>query len=316
MSQIVPQSVVFLQDESYYHTLLDLFLATAKFNCNSYFELRVQNSVLRHKLSDTERPGTSFAFKPTFTRLPPQQPARHTAPTATAAGQQTPPKRPNKRRCAAVISPSGQSQPLHNESSNVRSTTVMSVPRTAHINNELAGDPPEVVRQHDNVQRNLEVSESAGDPPEVVRQYDNVQHNLEVSDLSIDYPNDDDNVANLTYVSDYTTPNRFSILSGYEDGDDPTPRLEDTSANKSRISVPPCELSHKCFTCRQECESDCDITFTPGPMYMRCIICRKQFTNHESVEKENPFPSIYQKRCSPHNFVEPCYSCGPDAKYF
>ena len=170
----------------------------------------------------------------------------------------------------------------------------MSVPRTAHINNELAGDPPEVVRQ-----------------------YDNVQHNLEVSDLSIDYPNDDDNVANLTYVSDYTTPNRFSILSGYEDGDDPTPRLEDTSAKKTRISVPPpCELSHKCFTCRHECNSDCDITFTPGPMYMRCIICRKQFTNHESVEKENPFPSIYRKRCSPHNFVEPCYSCGPDAKYF
>ena len=51
--------------------MLDLFLLNARVNHNSFFELRVQKSILRHKVSDTERPGTEFSLGPVFPFPPP-----------------------------------------------------------------------------------------------------------------------------------------------------------------------------------------------------------------------------------------------------
>ena len=85
------QSVIFLHSDDYYHKMLDLFLLNARVNHNSFFELRVQKSILRHKVSDTERPGTEFSLGPVFPFPPPMlRPTTVVEDPATATTTGTP----------------------------------------------------------------------------------------------------------------------------------------------------------------------------------------------------------------------------------
>ena len=127
----------------------------------------------------------------------------------------------------------------------------------------------------------------APDTPEVLRSDDFEYDSNEISLFSQD---DDSEGAEYTqYICDFESPNRFSILSDI-DNDVDKQATGATSTSKPdggniEISCLPCNDRHKCFECLYDCDV-CQLSCTPGPMFLKCFICRKKFSNQEFTKKD------------------------------
>ena len=120
-----------------------------------------------------------------------------------------------------------------------------------------------------------------------------------ISDISLDNTSDCDELEYTHYSCDFETPNRFSVLGDViEDeisvtSDDrfksavPSSAIKSVASNYNKVSCQPCERSHKCFNCSDSCQDDCEFAICPGPMTMKCYVCKKKFTNQDFTKLYN-----------------------------
>ena len=112
----------FLMPKDFYRSLLDSFFLAASLNCNAYLEFRVQQGIVRAKLSDTVKPGNGLMPLPNLSRPPPPN-FRHQVNSRRA-------KEPLRKRLhAEIATPSPQKPSPKSENKHLRSEslTTMSI---------------------------------------------------------------------------------------------------------------------------------------------------------------------------------------------
>ena len=268
-----------------YQSLFDAFFAAASVNCNAFLEFCCQNNEIRAKWSDTNKPySAADANKPisnTSTPVPDvSKPPPSFAPIVINGKRKNADQPRVKKRRHAVISPSS---PLK------------------LLDNDAAPETNEHDANHDEVSSDIG-GQSAPDPPEIVREQDQICINAEktiISDISLDNTSDCDELEYTHYSCDFETPNRFSVLGDViEDeisvtSDDrfksavPSSAIKSVASNYNKVSCQPCERSHKCFNCSDSCQDDCEFAICPGPMTMKCYVCKKKFTNQDFIKLYN-----------------------------
>ena len=235
-------SVTIPESKEFYHNLLDAFLSSAKYSHDSYFELRIQKGAVRFKLSTTEKPW-NVTVAPSFNKPVPRfrapPPTLSTPPQGRVGSVNGPNQQPSsiqqprKRRHGAVMTPSPSTQKASENASLMPATP-------------------------------------ANDPPEVLRQQQHEHHVLEISDIPLA-----DNISepNMTYTSEYETPNPFSVLSCNDD-DDPTPDLAKTMIDIIEKKNPTDDSGHRydvglcegCYSGTNKCKCKYEII---------CCYCHK-----------------------------------------
>ena len=253
-------SVTINESKKFYHNLLDGFLTSVKGNRDSFLELRVQDGILRYKISTTQKPWSTYAGPsslrsprlnrpPSFNRPPP--PILNLESDVSAKDTNLPDKvthrRQNKRPCHAILTPSPTSKPSTNQASS---------------------DTPKA-------RPDLSLTD---DQPEILRQEEQTFHNLEVSDLSYDDAEDDDNPL---HTSPFETPNPFSVLSLNESSmtqTDSSPKVssdDSTSLEDScgqQCGLVRCRVTKKCLDhCTPECLSHYFAIMLPDGSYRKKV---------------------------------------------
>ena len=116
--------------------------------------------------------------------------------------------------------------------------------------------------------------------------------NAIISDFSVDNASDcDDELEYTQYSCYFVTPNRFSVLNSVIDDEislssNTASGAVKTAAGKhNNDSCSPCERSHKCFNCTDKCQDSCELVSGPGPMMMKCYVCRKKFSNQDFMKQ-------------------------------
>ena len=185
--------VIFEHDSAFYHQLLDMYLATAKNNPDSFLEFRIQANILCTKFTTTAWPNNNGfeRNKPSFCNIQP-----YNGPNTY---RQQPP--PSKRRHAAIISPAPQqpSTAVHNSQ---KPTNSMPLNNNASVTDQVPHSP-------------------TPNTPEIVRGSNEYFYSDHLS------------VEGNEICSDFTTPNRFECLAKLTDSDqlhDDTISLENIDA--------------------------------------------------------------------------------------
>ena len=221
------QSVNIPERKQTYHEILDIFLSSVKNNPDAFLELRVQNNILRYKLSTTQKPWSSSSSSnvnwpgPCLSVPPPTHPP--SSNVVTASSKEQPIRQLRKKRKAVISTPSPKSDRVGDDD--------------ASANDGLA----------------LSTSPISDAPHEILRQQGQVHFDLQVSNLSIQDNNDteadltsldDDNTeAVQTFVSPFATHNRFNVLHLDVCSDDmamPSDAVADTTKEFKRQSVVTC----------------------------------------------------------------------------
>ena len=154
----------FLMPKDFYRSLLDSFFLAASVNCNAYLEFRVQQGIVRAKLSDTVKPGNGLMPLPNLSRPPPPN-FRHQVNSRRA-------KEPLRKRLHAEIATPSPQKPSPSVGK-----------QTSHVG--ISDNNVYFTRPDDDV--SLDVHDNqAPDPPEIVRQDDYEPDHAEISVLSHD----------------------------------------------------------------------------------------------------------------------------------
>ena len=136
-----PQSVLIYESNEFYHNLLSNFLTTARYNKNSYFELRIQHNVLQYKLSTTLKPYNGTIPPPNFSRLPPP------APPQGRNGRMKGSDPPQKKRLYAAIQTPSPTKSLHRAATVNSLDVAKSNEVSSNMHDQSIADPPEIVRE-------------------------------------------------------------------------------------------------------------------------------------------------------------------------
>ena len=264
-----------------YQSLFDAFFAAASVNCNAFLEFRCQNNEIRAKWSDTNKPySAADANKPSSNMSTPAPDVSRPPPSFAPFvinGQRINADQPRvKKRRHAVISTSTPPKTL--------ATDKPSDDKAAPDTNDHVANLDEV--------RSDTSDHLPPDPPEIVRDEDQKCINADnaiLSDISLDNASDCDELEYTRYSCDFVTPNRFSVLDNViEDEMSVIPeRVKSAASFYNRASCQPCERSHKCFNCSDACQNDCEFAICPGPMTMKCYVCKKKFTNQDFIKLYN-----------------------------
>ena len=227
------QSVNIPERKQTYHEILDIFLASVKNNPDAFLELRVQNNILRYKLSTTQKPWSSSSSSnvnwpgPCLSVPPPTHPTPSSVVPASSKDQ---PIRQLRKKRKAVASTSSPTSDRVGEDD-------------TSANDALA----------------LPTSPITDAPPEILRQQGQVHFDLQVSNFSIH--DDDDTEANLTslgndnteavqtYESPFATYNKFNTLHLLD-------VCADDMAAPGDVSDTPKQLRGQCVVTCRKCVSE------------------------------------------------------------
>ena len=253
-----------LMPKHIYQSLFDAFFVSASVNCNAFLEFRVQCNEVRVKWSDTQKPyNAAYPNRPSSTvvaqatdisRPPPSFLQHVNNGQKESSGQLR-----KKRRHAATLSPTDSAI-----------KRVVSDDKTAPVDGPISdvGYQPPL------------------DSPETVRE-DRVQifpnETVEISALSLDDDSDNEDDPEYTeYSCDFASKNLYNVLNSINEDEMfvtssvTKDSMTKTATDNFMISCPPCEQSHKCYSCFDECEQGCDLNLAPGPITMNCHICKKK----------------------------------------
>ena len=320
------QATTFILKPDFYHSLLDSFLESARVNPDSFFELRIQSGILRHKFTTTERPDgirsrnqhDQMAFfrntappamqqqnpRASFYNLPAaHRSAQPLVQRISAANNRTRLRTPAAKRLhATILSPEAdKSNKSNTNTGNITSPTI--VTDDATVQTSPTPNPPLM------------------STPEIARDPDHA---------SVTYSVSDDEQYEEIVSSQFTSPNPFACLA---EMDNPESEKCESPAEKSETilrevptSPPPpvteldlSNIEKKCSHCKEPLPLHVyridDIladTFADVKCTLHCKSCNVNST-HLLPSKSDPVKKFVRENYIWHYFSPPllvnCSNC-------